>query len=60
MVSGQAEGNPAEPGHVALLWVWGQAAVSVMTALPSRMAMRWPVSDDQYERFTGGGVVVDQ
>ena len=39
MVSGQAEGNPAEPGHVARLWVWGQAAVSVMTALPSRMAM---------------------
>ena len=32
MVSGQAEGNPAEPGHVARLWVWGQAAVSVMTA----------------------------
>src|SRR6185312_5304085 len=36
MVSGQAEGNPAEPGHVARLWVWGQAAVAVMTALPSR------------------------
>ncbi len=26
------------------LWVWDQAAVSVMTALPSRMAMCWPVS----------------
>jgi hypothetical protein len=36
--------HPAEPGLVVLVWFWGYAAVSVMTALPSRMAMCWPVS----------------
>ena len=34
--------HPAEPGIA--LWVWGQAAVSVITALPSRMTMCWSVS----------------
>ena len=36
--------HPAEPGHVVLVWVWGHAAASVMTALPSRITMCWPVS----------------
>jgi hypothetical protein len=34
--------HPAEPGIA--LWVWGQAAMSVITALPSRMTMCWSVS----------------
>jgi hypothetical protein len=33
--------HPAQPGRVVLLWVSGQAAVSVMTALLSRMVMCW-------------------
>jgi hypothetical protein len=40
-------GRPKAPGGAGLLvqlWVWDQAAVSVMTALPSRITMCWPVS----------------
>jgi len=36
--------HPAGSGHVVPVWFWGYAAVSVMTALPSRITMCWPVS----------------
>src|SRR5271166_6054561 len=36
--------HPAEPGHAVLVWVWDHAAASLMTALPSRITMCWPVS----------------